>query len=319
MSNLESDHTEQLSTGESRADRPSTDESVDEKPDSASSPDRLELRAQLEQLELENDRLREEYARARRSQYQKTAFGLAALGTLAVLGGVLFPASRDVLVAIGATGLFGSVLTYYLTPEQFVPASVGEHIYTTSAKNAEAIVDGLELRDDRVYIPGSEATPAKLYVPQRSEYDRPDIDGGPFVVEPAQRGLLLEATGSSLVSEFEQAVTGGVSTNLSVLSDQLTDALVEQFELATQATPSVDPAGDRITVEVTGSVFGPLDRFDHPIVSFLAVGIARALETPVTVEVTASEPAGDSWLITCRFDLEKNSSESEEQPTQERR
>ena len=70
-----------------------------------------DLAAQVELLAEENRRLRAEYARARQTTYRRTALGLFAVGALAVLGGVAFPHSSDVLFALGGTGLFAGVLT----------------------------------------------------------------------------------------------------------------------------------------------------------------------------------------------------------------
>ncbi|MGA9402004.1 hypothetical protein [Haladaptatus sp.] len=52
--------------------------------------------------------------------------GVADNGALVAVGGLLFPTSRTVLFALVGTGLFGAVLIYFLTPEQFVSAAVGE-------------------------------------------------------------------------------------------------------------------------------------------------------------------------------------------------
>ena len=257
------------------------------------------LAAQVELLADENRRLREEYARARQSRYRSTAVGLAAIGVVAALGALLFPDSREVLAALGAIGLFGAVLTYYLTPTAFVAADVGERVYAAAATNVADIADELGLRDERVYVPG-ETTSGRLYVPHRSEYALPDERAGPIVVDDDSRGLLLEATGAELFGEFERALTGDLAADAPTLATQLTDALVEQFELARSADADVDPVDGRATVAVGESAFGAVDRFDHPISSFLAVGFAAGLERPVSLEVAAGDDRAD-WLVTCRW------------------
>ncbi|QRV15816.1 hypothetical protein JMJ58_02620 [Haloterrigena salifodinae] len=264
--------------------------------------DRRELAAQVELLADENRRLREEYVRARQSRYRATAIGLAAIGIVAALGSIAFPDAREVLVALGATGLFGALLTYYLTPSRFVAADVGERVYTASTANVAAIGDELGLRDEQVYLPG-ETAPARLYVPQHADYSLPDERAGPIVVDDDSRGLLLEATGAELFRPFERALTGDPAADPAPLAAQLTDSLVEQFELARSAESDVDAGDGRATIAVSDSAFGPIDRFDHPIPSFLAVGFAAGLERPVRLEISPGDDRAD-WLITCRWDLE---------------
>jgi hypothetical protein len=112
-----------------------------------------ELRTQLRLLAEENEQLRDSYARAKQTQYRRTALGLAALGCLGVAGGVLVAGASDVLFVLGGIGLFGGLLTYYLTPEQFVAADVGRAVYSVLAANEAALVDELGLSDRRVYVP----------------------------------------------------------------------------------------------------------------------------------------------------------------------
>ncbi|ELY42706.1 hypothetical protein [Natronorubrum bangense] len=286
-------------TSDTHSTTTDTAESASESTDST---DQLELAAQVELLTEENHRLRQEFVQARQSRYRSTAVGLAAIGIVAALGGLLFPDTRDVLVALGATGLFGAVLTYYLMPSQFIAADVGERVYTAAMTNLASISDELGLRENRVYVPG-ETVPARLFVPQHAEYSIPDDRSGPIVVDDDSRGLFLEATGAELFREFERALTGEVGTEPAVIASQLTDGLVEQFELAQSADADIDVANGRATIAITGSAFGSLDRFDHPIPSFLAVGFAAGLDRPVTLEVAAGDDRAD-WLVTCRWSSE---------------
>ncbi|WP_324666123.1 MFS transporter [Haloarcula sediminis] len=262
-------------------------------------PDSATLRTQLELLEEENDRLREEYVRARQNQYRRTALAFGGLGVVAALGGILFPAAQTVLFALAGTGAFLAVLTHYLTPEQFLPASLGGTIYGALAANEGAIVAELGLRDERVYVPTDDGV--RLFVPQHAEYVIPDAEAlaDVFVVtsDTNPRGLSLEPTGDGLADEFERAVTGEPGTDADTIATQAGDALVEQFELVESATTDVDPSGGRVTVAVAGSVHGDITRFDHPVVSFLGSVTARRLGAPVTAE-SKSTDEDDSYRIT---------------------
>lgn len=265
--------------------------------------DPAELAAQIDLLAEENRRLRREYVRARRSQYRRTALGLVGVGLLGVAGAAAFPAARTVLLALGATGLFAGLLTYYLTPEQFIPAHVGEQIYAALAANGAALAADLGLTDARVYVPtGDSDDPVRLFVPQHERYNIPDNDAlaDVFVVtdDERARGVSLGPTGQALFDEFERVLAGPLRNEPGPLAEQLADALVEQFELVASTRVDVNDEDSRVTVGVSGSAYGAVDRFDHPVASLLAVGFVHGLDRPVRVDVTPGDDRVD-YLVTC--------------------
>lgn len=271
------------------------------------SADELELTAQVELLTEETRRLRTEYARSLRSKYRHTAYGLVALGLIAALGGLLLPNGREVLFAFAGTGLFGGLLTYYLTPGQFVAASISERVYAAMAANDEALVEELGLRADRVYVPSGQSELARLFIPQRKAYELPETFSKTVLTDADERGLLLEPTGDGLFREFERTLEGALDSSPHSLAMQLTDGLVETLALARSADSDVDAKNGRATIAITESAFGPVDRFDHPIASFVAVGFAIGLDRPVTLEVTSGTSRAD-WLITCRWESDEDTS-----------
>lgn len=275
------------------------------------------LAARLERLEAENNRLRAEYGRIRQSQYRKRALGLAAIGLVAIAGAAVFAAVRDVLLALGTTGMFGAVLTYYLAPEQFVAADIGERIYAALANNQARLTATLGLSDRRHYVPTDTRQPGcLLVVPRDEQYHPPDTvahDSEPIITADDHRGLRLEPSGLGLFEAFDDALTTERATTPETLATQLATALVEQFELAARVEPAVGP--DRVTVAITDSTFGDCDRFDHPVASFLAVGLAIGLERPVSLEVAAVDTRAD-WLLTCRFVAEDAESDGHDSTTE---
>ncbi|ELY62806.1 hypothetical protein [Natrinema versiforme] len=290
-----------MSTNDIESDEPITEQETDRANDQD---DQLALAARAELLEKENERLRDEYTRARQSQYRRTAAGLAIVGILASFAAALFPDSREVLFVLAAVGLFGGVLTYYLTPGTFVAADVGERIYAAMAANEAAIAEELGLDDDHVYLPSNDAADARLYLPQRSADELPTFDEleGAILTDPDHRGLALEPTGSPLFESFERALTGDLATAPAPLATQLADGIVEQFELAGGAEPDTDASAGRVTIAINDSSFGDISRFDHPIASFLAVGFVSGLERPIRLEVSTGDERSD-WLVTCRWDV----------------
>ncbi|MEF8841327.1 MAG: hypothetical protein V5A62_06830 [Haloarculaceae archaeon] len=262
--------------------------------DAAAAPEALGARVEL--LREENRRIRAEHARVRRSSYRRTALGLAAVGLLAAVGSLPFPGSRGTLFVLAAVGLFGAVLTYYLTPERFVAAAVGEATARTHADGLAAVAADVGLSDERIYLSGP-GRRVRLFVPQRSSFSVPDDPSPGFLVSevPTERGLVVDATGEALFGEFERTLDGPFGEELPTVADQLAEGLVEGFELVDRATPETD--GRTLRLGVAGSVLGPVDGFDHPVVSFAATGVARALDEPVSASVVPGDDRHDAVVV----------------------
>jgi len=246
----------------------------------------VELLAEVELLREENRRLRESYVQAKTTQYRRTAVGFAALGLTATLGAAISPAVRTVLLALGGTGLFAAVTTYYLTPERFVAADVGAQIYDALVSTHAAIISELGLEDDHVYVPIGEAnTQVRLFIPQHEDYTIPtDRDLQSLFVmtdTSSERGVALTPMGSGLFDEFERALAGPLGATVSDLLPQLREGLVEQFEIVDDLEYDAQESGDRISIELQNDIYGDVSRFDHPARSFIAVGLARGLDTPI--------------------------------------
>lgn len=271
------------------ADNGSPDEPDDDPPGNEDDAETADvLRARIAVLEAEVERLREEYTRARRSQYHRAAIAMAVLGGVALVGAALASEQRTVLLALGGTGLFGAVLTYYLTPEQFVPATVGERIHEAHITNLAALIDELGLQDERVYFPSPDGyTPARLFIPQRANFDLPEDSETLLSIPdaPGGRGIVLEPTGGPLYEEFVESVPGEPADSPATLATQLADAVVETFELARSVEIEPDRDGNGVAAAVDTPVYGSLIDPDHPIVSVLATGLAVGLERPVRVTV----------------------------------
>lgn len=279
--------------------------SADESAQVASDDDEATLKMRLSVLEEQNARLRNAYGEVKRTRHRRTAFGLLALGLLATGGGLVFPNSRNVLFALGGTGLFASVLTYYLTPERFIAASVGEKVYSALVESRTELTAELGLADVSVYVPpADEGRSVRLFVPEYTDYDLPDDVERTFVTADGRsRGVAFAPTGAGLYEEFEHALAIPLGERPGELAEQVADAVVEQFELAAAVRTDLDESGGRAIFEVADSAFGRVDRFDHPIPSLAAVGLARAVGRPVEVETApAADDSRGEFLITCRWE-----------------
>lgn len=290
------------------ADRADTVGSAPAPADEPAEPD--DLTVELERLREENRRLRAEYARARRASYRRAALGLAAVGAVAVAAAIPFAAQRDVLLAVGAIGLFSAVLTAYLTPERFVPAQIGELVYRQHSRTLADLAATLDLSDERRYVPLPAAANGRvrLFVPEHPDDPLPDPStlDRPLVVPTGHggRGLSIDPSGDAVLEELS---TGGPTirdADVATAADTAAEGLVETFELADRIQPDLAVADGRATFAVTGAVYGSPDQLDHPIPSTLACAIAQATEATVTVAVTPGDDRAD-WLVSCRWAAEE--------------
>lgn len=260
--------------------------------------DRFDIASRIEFLGSENPY--KEYVRARKT-YRRAALVLATVGLAMLAGGVLLPAERTVFVALGAIGVYGAVLTYYVTPERFVAANVAERIYGTTADNWSMLASALDLQSIRIYRPGKGTQSPRLCVPRHERgrtLNTVQSTNAPSLEE--RQDLVLEPIGAALVREIEHTLSGELAQKPAPLAVQLCDGITDQFELASRANPQFDPESDCVTVAISDSAVGPLDRFDHPIPSILATGLATGLERPVKVDVTSADGRAD-WFVTCQF------------------
>lgn len=259
--------------------------------------DDAELDPELAVLQEENRRLRQAYQRTKQVQYRRTAIGLAGVGMVAIAGSLLLPDVRDILVVLGAIGVFSGLMTVYLTPDRILTASVSEGLFHTHADTVEALVEELGLQDDHVYVPTAEAGGSvRLFRPQHVDYEIPETLDSVFLVdEPANaKGIAVPPTGNPLYESFAEATVVRDDASTQTVADAVSDALVEQFEIAHSVTHNLESG--RLTVTVSGIEPAGLDRVDHPIVSLFGVAIAQAIESPV--ELASMAPQDSRFTLT---------------------
>lgn len=265
-----------------------------------------EALVELEALREDNERLRHEYARARRHQYRRAAIGLALVGVVAGAGAILFPDTRDVLVAIAAIGTIAAILTAYLSPERFVAAEVGELIYGQLRDTLDALVGILDLSDRRVYVPvpGHPEPTVRLFVPERASdpLPEPEILEDVIIVPDgaAGRGLAVHPTGEALLAAMLDQ-RGGPMPRPQDRTDLAAEGLVETYEIADGIDPALELAEGRARFAIHNSVYGKVERIDHPIASTLACALASALRTPVDLTVAGGDDRTD-WIVACEWD-----------------
>lgn len=241
-----------------------------------------ELRTELELLREENERLRDAYATSQRATYRRTAMGLAAVGVLAAIAAIFLGGVRDVLIVLAAIGFFSAVLTWYLTPERVVTIGVSESVYDAITANADRIHDELGLQPTTIYVPVDESV--RVFVPQHRDYQLPEDSTSVFQTDTPSRGVLWTPTGQSLVTELNRTQPHQETEAIPDVARQAGDAVVAQFEIADSVDIDADASDDRVVITVTGASFGALTRFDHPVISTIAVAVASHCDVPLEVD-----------------------------------
>lgn len=190
------------------------------------------------------------------------------------------------MVAVGATFLFGALLTYVLSSEPFVRATIHKSVYSDVAKNQGALLNEYGARGPFIYIPRPEREQAaSLFVPKNADYRLPQrhqlnelfVENG----DERQRGVSLRPTGDTLFSRFQAMLDGEVSGEAGDLVAQLTEGITKGFELVDDVDPEVSPERGVVEFGLTGFDYASFDRADDPVQSFLGVGLAVGLGTPV--------------------------------------
>ena len=270
--------------------------------------------AELEVLRTENQRLRAQFQQAKQTRYRRTILAFAAIGLIALAGGLLFPDVRVLLVTLGGTGLFGAILTYFLTPEQFHAATVSERLYESAASNAESVIDELGLQDHRVYVPAG-ADGSRLYVPSHREFSIPDTDAlrSLFVVtdDDRERGAAFRPLGAGLYEDFETAQTSlnDFDKVTSRLQNTVMDMRLIPLRRVVSNLPRVvrDVARSQrkeISFEMHGQDI-ELDRtilteISDPLMHILRNAVDHGIEPPAEREAAGKDPEGTIELRASR-------------------
>lgn len=241
------------------------------------------------ELRVENERLRS--VTGPRVTYRQGAVLFTLVSAAAVAGTVLYPESRDVLIAVAGVGVFGAVLFGILVQEWLLSASISRALYDTLWRNERRIASRLRVDEASRYVPsGVDSIGVRLYLSRSFDDPIPSgasLDSTVLTVDDRYT-LLLEPTGKELVDVFERT-NGALPDDIQAAAVTLREAVVQEFDLAVGAEIadlrlSTDGGQNRLRVRVWGSVLGDATRLDHPIRSFIGVGLARLVEAPIESE-----------------------------------
>jgi len=240
-----------------------------------------------------------------RSALGFTILGAAATGSAFALPD---PQTHRMLLVVGATFFFGALLSVALSSEEYLRRVVYDSVYADLSRNQRALVDSYELQDTFVYIPREDPDKGvSLFVPESSNFQLPsdaELDAL-FVESPDEkrRGISLRPSGNTLFGEFEGKLHSEVSDTPSELAVQLSDGLVEAFELVTDVDAEVRPDDGVAEFRVDERTSEMASGFDDPVRSFVAVGLAVGLDAPIVIEAADAERGETDRVLRYRWVL----------------
>jgi len=204
------------------------------------------------------------HAPSRRGVY---LFGaLSVLGWTAAFSRIGF---EQYFAAVAGSAMLLVALTYVLTADDYVKTGIVQPVYAAISETMTRAVG--EEWQDTVYVP-TETGNVRLLVP-RNELDE----------------LSLRPSGVALWDKLDFGTPS--ETDFRFALQLFLELLTDELQIVSRAEV-LDVDDDSVVVTVDESPFGSTDRFDHPVVSFLATGIVQELEKPVRVEVSRDDIEG---------------------------
>jgi len=238
---------------------------------------------------------------------RQSAYGFIFLGLVSTVGGLLEWNTQMavVLVAVGATFFFGGIVTFTLGSKRYLITSVHQSICWDLSENLERLIESYDLQKTLVYLPRTGAAePPVLFVPKHPDHQLPKgIEVDSLFVESHNKraeGIVLRPAGATLFDRFESMLEGEIGETLDDLTRQLSDGLIEGFELVDRIRTDVHPEEDVVEFEIVGDIHDSSQGYENPVQSFVAVGLAAGLETPITVEPMQEAENDQALTFRCR-------------------
>jgi len=247
-----------------------------------------ELEALVDVLQTENRRLRSDRGHTQKTSYQKTALSLAAVGLVAVIGGIVFPDVRSVLFATGTIGVIGSVMTWHLRPAKTVPIELCEGIYQSASMTLTDIRTDLGLEAVAMYV--SFGNRVRGVIPPNRDSTVPDDLAHAFPTDhKGSKYLTFTPSGLSLVHEIEKIRITDKPQDFVTTVEAVAEGIVEHLEVADKVAISQESENSDLRISVDDPAFGPLTDIDHPVVSTLACAAVQSCDEPIIIETIDRE------------------------------
>jgi len=247
----------------------------------------------FENLQKENEILKREVLKSKRTPSGKIGFILLAIGALTLVGSVIQTSTVLAFIGLGLT--FWGALFLFARPVKFVRGTLLDSTAISSYTTIDRIIEDLSYKGKPIYVP---PYPKEAYLPQYLKglkemtvfIPAKDIIAMPTIEEMAKKqfllknpkGICIAPPGYGLINLFEKELkTEFTQIDLDTLYNSLPTIIVKNLELATEI--EINPEKDLIHVKIIDSVYKDLYSKEqdfksiHPIGCPLTSAIACAL------------------------------------------
>ena len=236
----------------------------------------------FENLQKENEILKREVLKSKRTPSGKIGFILLAIGALTLVGSVIQTSTVLAFIGLGLT--FWGALFLFARPVKFVRGTLLDSTAISSYTTIDRITEDLKYKGKPIYVP---PYPKEAYLPQYLKglkemtvfIPAKDIVAMPTIEEMAKKqfllknpkGICIAPPGYGLVNLFEKELkTEFTQIDLDTLYNSLPTIIVKNLELATEI--EINPEKDLIHVKIIDSVYKDLYSKEQDFKSIHSIG-----------------------------------------------
>jgi hypothetical protein len=236
----------------------------------------------FENLQKENEILKHEMLKSKRTPSGKIGFILLAIGALTLVGSVIQTSTILAFIGLGLT--FWGALFLFARPVKFVRGTLLDSTAISSYTTIDRITEDLNYKGKPIYVP---PYPKEAYLPEYLKglkemtvfIPAKDIVAMPTIEEMAKKqfllknpkGICIAPPGYGLVNLFEKELkTEFTQIDLDTLYSSLPTIIVKNLELATEL--EINPEKDLIHVKIIDSVYKDLYSKEQGFKSIHSIG-----------------------------------------------
>lgn len=257
----------------------------------------------LENLQKENEILKREVLKSKRTPTGKIGFILLAVGALSLVGSVINTSTALAFIGLGLT--FWGALFLFARPVKFVRSILLDSTAISSYTTIDRMIQDLEYKGKPIYIP---PYPKEAYLPEYLKglkemivfIPAEEIVAMPTIEEMAKmqflltnpKGICIAPPGYGLINIFEKELKAEFTQiNMDRLYSSLPTIIVNSLELAKEF--EINRENSLIHVKVVDSVYKDLYSSEQgyksihsigcPLTSAVACALAKTTAKPVTI------------------------------------